>query len=431
MQSFSVADEKSLIDLIQSARQRLVYVAPGVTEPIAEAIANRLPEQGELFISVILDLDPEVYRLGYGTLNGFKRLQRAMQQDEGFVRSQPGLRIGLVISDEQVVVFTPVPLLVEGGSTALAKPNAITLTEKPAEQLAKATATSPETLPSEAEIGRAPVTPKDVEATAKDLERIPPKPFNLQRVQRVFSSRVQYVELEVTGYRVAGRSVTLPKDLLVADRETQQRLRNTFKLFDRPDAIEVEIKAPVIDTEGNLHEDRKLTYGQRILEDDRRALTERWLFPVHGFGMLILRENRKRFDKEIDAFRARVDAYGEAMKAFLDGKDNKTIEPVLGGLVDSVMKAPPSRYMLRGIDVGKREDVINAVMADLQAAFKKLRDSIDPKVKVVHKDVSYESLSDARFRAALGEALARKGQESLMSELFSEYDAAREQEPRQ
>jgi hypothetical protein len=74
---------------------------------------------------------------------------------------------------------------------------------------------------------------------------------------------------------------------------------------------------------------------------------------------------------------------------------------------------------------------MNAVMADLQAAFKKLRDSIDPKVKVVHKDVSYESLSDARFRAALGEALARKGQESLMSELFSEYDAAREQEPRQ
>lgn len=40
----------------------------------------------------------------------------------------------------------------------------------------------------------------------------------------------------------------------------------------------------------------KLNYGQRILEDDRRRLTERWLYPVHGYGMLVLREDRAGFD---------------------------------------------------------------------------------------------------------------------------------------
>ncbi|MEA1051902.1 hypothetical protein U5801_19125 [Lamprobacter modestohalophilus] len=341
MQSFSIADDKTLIDLIRSAKQRLVYVAPGVSEPIADAIAERLPEQGSLNVSVILDLDPEVYRLGYGTMEGFKRLQTAMEDHAGFVRSQPGLRIGLVVSDETVMVFTPVPLLIEAGSESASKPNAIVLSEHPAEQLATATGTTSETLPSQAEIGQAPVTPEQIKATASELERMPPKRFDIQRVQRIFSSRVQYVEIEVTGYRIAGRSISLPTDLLIADRETQKRLKNSFKLFDKPEATDVEIVAPVVTEDGKWKDDVKLPYGQRFLEEDRRELTERWLFSVQGFGMIILRENRAQFDTEIEAFCARVEAYGKVVKDFLQGKDQKALEPILGGLVDSVMQAPP------------------------------------------------------------------------------------------
>jgi hypothetical protein len=354
-----------------------------------------------------------------------KLLQQAVVAHGGFLRAQPGLRIGTVISDARVVVFTPTPLLVEAGSTSASKPNAIFLGEHPAEQLTAATASGPECLPSEGEIGKQPVTPEQVTTTLKELARIPPKRFDLQRVQHVFSSRVQYAEVTVTGYRVAGRSVALPKDLLVADRETQRRIKNTFKLFDNPEAIEVEIEAPIITPEGK-RKSIKLSYSQRILEEDRRRVTERWLYAVAGFGMMVFREDRARFDQEIGAFRERVDAYGKALQEVLSGQDQKALEPILGGLVSAIMKSPPARYQLEGIDVKDRGAVTQRLVEDLNAVFVELRKSVSPKVSVVHKDVSYESLSDEKFRAAMAAALSRKGKETLLGELFSEYDAARE-----
>ena len=403
----------------------MVYVAPGVSEPVAQAIAKRLPDLGQLTINIILDLDPEVYRLGYGTVEGLKLLQEAVVKHGGFVRSQPGLRIGMVMSDDRLAVFTPTPLMVEAGSTSSSKPNAIFLGESPVEQVAKATAADYKSLPSDAEIGRKPVTPDQVNETLEDLGRIPPKRFDLQRVQRVFSSRVQYAEVTVTGYRVAGRSVALPKDLLVADRDTQRRLKNTFKLFDNPETIEVKIDAPVITPDGDS-KSIKLTYSQRILEDDRRRLTDRWLYAVAGYGMMVFREDRARFDLEIDAFAKRVEAYGNALKDFLKGRNQEALEPILGGLVDAVMKAPPSRYELEGIDLQDRGAVAERLMEDLGHAFSDLCDSVNPKVSVVHKDVSYESLSDEKFRKALTAALRRKGKESQLDVLFSEYVAAQE-----
>lgn len=426
MNTFSVADDKTLIELITQARRRLVYLAPGVSEPIARAIAQRLPEQGLLDINLILDLDPEVYRLGYGTVEGLDLLQKAVIANGSYLRSQPGLRIGLVISDERLLVFTPIPLLVEAGSTSPAKPNAISLGEHPAEQLAAATGASAEMLLSQAEIGQAPVTPEQVMSTLDELKRIPPKPFDLQRIQRVFSSRVQYVEVEVMRYRLAGRAVPLPKDLLVADREIQRRLKNSFKLFDNPDAIEVMIEAPVITPAGERKEKLKLRYGQRVLEDDRRRLTERWLYSVHGYGMLLFREDRARFDQEIEAFTERVAAYGQSMKCYLESHDQVALDPILGGLVETVMKEPPSRYALNGIDIRDRSALANAIRTDLDVAFKDLRNSINPKVTVVYKEVSYESLSDPQFRKGLEEALRRKNKQALVDELFSEYDAVRE-----
>ena len=90
------------------------------------------------------------------------------------------------------------------------------------------------------------------------------------------------------------------------------------------------------------------------------------------------------------------------------------------------MKEPPSRYALNGIDIRDRSALANAIRTDLDVAFKDLRNSINPKVTVVYKEVSYESLSDPQFRKGLEEALRRKNKQALVDELFSEYDAVRE-----
>ena len=57
--TFTNIDDDALVDRITRAMQRVVFVAPGLREKVAEALA-RLPGR----VTVILDVDAEVGWLG-------------------------------------------------------------------------------------------------------------------------------------------------------------------------------------------------------------------------------------------------------------------------------------------------------------------------------------------------------------------------------
>jgi hypothetical protein len=63
---FAVASDEALVDLIASAKARLIVIAPALPRPVADALSRRLDDLGQLSVTVILDADPEVYRLGFG-----------------------------------------------------------------------------------------------------------------------------------------------------------------------------------------------------------------------------------------------------------------------------------------------------------------------------------------------------------------------------
>lgn len=58
-QTFTVASDERLIEMIRAARYRLVVVAPGLTRPIADALAQRCSDES-VSITVVLDADAEV-----------------------------------------------------------------------------------------------------------------------------------------------------------------------------------------------------------------------------------------------------------------------------------------------------------------------------------------------------------------------------------
>ena len=64
--TFITASDDSLMNLIQSARTRLAVIAPAITTPVAQALAARMADLPALSLTVILDADAEVYRMGYG-----------------------------------------------------------------------------------------------------------------------------------------------------------------------------------------------------------------------------------------------------------------------------------------------------------------------------------------------------------------------------
>jgi hypothetical protein len=90
-----------------------------------------------------LDHDPEVYRLGFGTEAALDRLRSAAEQNLFDLRVQYGVRIGVVIADDLTMIFAPVPLLIEAGSTSVEKPNAIIFSRGEADRLAEAAGAGP------------------------------------------------------------------------------------------------------------------------------------------------------------------------------------------------------------------------------------------------------------------------------------------------
>ncbi len=103
--SFTVASDENLNRLILTATERLVVVAPGLSLEVALTLANRIKRDGgPKVVSVILDVDPEVCRLGFGDIESLDLIGSALALKGLQIHTQKGVRIGLVIADGEVLV---------------------------------------------------------------------------------------------------------------------------------------------------------------------------------------------------------------------------------------------------------------------------------------------------------------------------------------
>ena len=130
-------------------------------------------------------------RIGYGDVDVLKMIRRATALRQIETREHPSVRIGVIVSDNRTMVFSPVPRNVEAASTNIEQPNALMIEGEAVETLACAFASDrPRT-----EVGMTELTSEQVDETVKDLTENPPRPFDLSRRLTVFRSEVQYVEL--------------------------------------------------------------------------------------------------------------------------------------------------------------------------------------------------------------------------------------------
>lgn len=113
MKTFCAVGDPTLIQLISCAQDRIVFVAPGLTLAVADALGRRFDEIDGMDITVVLDADEDVCRIGYGEVAALQRLH-ALAQKKGFwLKSQPGLRVGVLLADKQTLVWSPTPCSVE------------------------------------------------------------------------------------------------------------------------------------------------------------------------------------------------------------------------------------------------------------------------------------------------------------------------------
>lgn len=370
-EGFTVATDGVVCDLVREARERLVLVAPALTPGVADALVSRLDALDRRAVTIVLDSDPEVYRLGYGTLSACESVTAAAQARGIAIRQQPGIRIGLVISDARTLIFTPVPALVEAGPNTHGQANAIRLDTPP-----RAVEADLGLRDEPARVGSRLMTPDDVEEVKRDLTANPPQKFDLARMVRTFNAYIEFVELEVRGTEVARHLVTIPTHLMaVVPARTRKNLRTSCRVVGEDDAIS----------------------GDKIARE-RRLHTRRFLKVIPGYGTAIRRKDRDEFDKAVKRLQASVEAFGEKVQAKLHEQIERSIKELERSLLPALVRRPPEDWIPMTGESPDKDTIKDLLNFELRAAFGTAAEMTrQMSVTCRFKGVTYELLTDPDF----------------------------------
>ena len=387
--------DADLTGLVSCVRHRLVVIAPGLSVPVAKAVVETWRRLGPQGVQVVLDPDPEVCRMGYGDVAALKLLQETAEQLRTKIHQQPGLRIGVVVTDETTAIFSPTPLLIEAGGRPGEKPNAIRLNTPILDPGRDASSSDLKSINLEPR----PLTKTEVEKTSEKLKANPPIKFDVARKVRVFNARIEFVEFELRGLAISRKTVQIPADLLGLAKEprAQRLLHSSFQLI-----------------EGNSE-----LSGERV-NKLKQFIAKKYLIGLPGYGNVVLRSNKEDFQTAVKALGRYVHRFQRLLKKKLQAAIDANREVLVSALLPGILASPPSRWG-RFLGVGaSRENLERLLRSELSDAFgssdKLFREM---EVKLVFKGVTYESLNDPDFVR-----VARENIRSL-DLLHEEYDTAR------
>jgi hypothetical protein len=412
--TFTVASDDSLSELIFNAHDRILFIAPGITEPVAIALVSKLCDT-KVSITVILDSDPEVYRLGFGSPEGLTIVKERLDANQIGLRCQPGIRIGVLVADDKTLIYSPTPQLIEAGSISITKPNALFLEGKIATKLSEAAGSTDSTLPSESEIGQKALTPQDVEAIQKNIDENPPEPFDLTQKARVFSSRLQYVEFTVEKYQLTRQTVPIPAHLMGLAGANQNRWRNSLGVMN--------MAATAVKLEFTDRNGKEICVDQKFLDDERKKIEQKFLIPVLGFGNVMFKNQQKDFESETKSFFDLLTWYFEELKKQISNSLKELVDSVVAQLLPSVKQNIPAQYKRFGMPT--EADIAELLLRDIQDAVSIKTLFKEPKIKNVYKDIAYQSVKSADFQERLHKALVKANVlPSIMDDIFRESGAA-------
>ena len=231
---------------ITRAVQNVSYAAPGILKEPAEALAARARKIGPEMITVCLDFDERVMRMGFGTLDAVKVLRDAGIE----IRTISGLRTGLIVIDDTGYIFTPNALYLEADKRPDTAKNAMRLSEEQVKEAlarlspsAKVIAIAMAKTDEErerirelaVEMPSEKVEDADFECVQKRLEEAPPANFDVVRQVRVYSAYMQYVEIKLTGAAIQRHRLAIPLSIqrLGGSEDLEGRLKTTFDLIQK------------------------------------------------------------------------------------------------------------------------------------------------------------------------------------------------------
>ncbi len=399
-----------IAELIRSAQRSVCFAAPGILQQPAKAMAEVAARIGPELVTVCLDFDEKVMRMGFGEMEAVNTLRDANIE----VRTVHGMRTGLVIVDGEGHIFTPTALYLEAEDRPTDAPNAMRLSREQAKEalarlspVAKAIAIAHADTEEErerirgqaVEVPSEPVADQEVKEVERRLTEIPPVQFDIERQVRVYSSYLQYVELELRGAALQRRRLTIPPDVLnLGDsEELRGRLRTTFEVIEKNSMISWSWRQRN-DKLNNIRDN--LT---RKLPDDA--------------SRIVLKSEKPQLDKELEEFKKELEQHRELVREKLrETIENARIQ-IVKYYLPILLKSPPVDlgYQIsfdRPVDEEARERLagewLDGKLKKLfDKAFDRLKSDVEEmQVIVRYKDVTYETLKQADFLHSVKQAFS-------------------------
>ena len=390
---FCSLDSAAIVESIRAATFSICYASPGIQIEPAKAIVEAAGRvNGPNLITVCLDFDERVMRMGFGDIAAVKHLRDARIA----VKSTPGLRTGLLIVDNLGYIFTPTALYLEAEDRPRDAPNAMRLSK---EQVTEALARlSPEAkaiaialaktdqekqyIKEQAiEVPSAKVTDEEFATVNRRLEEAPPVKFDVARQVRVFTAYLQYVELKLTGAAIQRHRLSIPASIqrLGGSKDIEGRLRTTFDLIEKGGPLSSEAL-------------------EETLTDIRNNFT-RSLGKNHG--RVVLKAAKPHLEQRLAAFRDELKAHQEKIENELQAHLDDSRKQIVDYFVPRVVASPPDAMrgqFLKFEEVDARawlDGELDRVFPNAATLVQKMQ--LDDS----YKDVTFETLNRKDFLDAV------------------------------
>lgn len=406
MSLFTVLTHARICELVNNAKHRVIFAAPGLSEDISASIIQAISRLGDGKVQVVVDVSPQVARLGYGSNSAIERLKNAGVT----IRHQSGIRIGILICDDTGWSFASFPALVEEYPTSDNEAyNAIALTSAQVmalrSELPHIRDSNENDVTCYPTVGSDPIDEEHFNQVKNALKIAPPQPFDLMRRTQVYAALIQFVELKFEGFNIQSRRIQLPKSLpLIAsqDRALKERVTTSLKVLDK------------------IEKPKALAEVTKSLEELRDA----YLISTGQAGRIILKSKVADFEKELAKIGKTLKDCKKSLTEDLQKALNNVVNEIVPDLIRAVLADPPSRF--RGLFPLTEDYAEVFVKEELNKAFPSAEELVEHmKIHKFYKDVTYETLKNEEFK----KKVLKQIPESVISGALLQEDIAAKSAP--
>ncbi len=408
---FCTLSSPRIAQLIGSAQRIVCYAGPGIQVEPAQAMVEVAARLGPEMLTVCVDFDEHVMRMGYGELEAVKQLLAAGI----IVNHAQGMRQALIIVDDEGYSFTPTPLYLEAEPNNNITINALRLSSEQVKEalarlspVAKAIAIAQAVTPEEKQ--RISDLPVDVKSAKVDdaqfsdvdasLKQAPPVKFNLTRQVRVFEPYFQYVELNLIGAAIQRHRLAIPASIqkLGGSKDLEGRLKTTFDLIEKDGTLS---SKPLEDALNQIRKDLTRPLGK-------------------SYGRVVLKAAKPLLTEKLDEFRNKLLAHQATVKEGLQKHLDESRKQIVDYYKQHVIESPPDELLGQLTGEFSEEDALYWLNFQLDRVFPKAETLIqDMKLEESYKDVTFETLNRSDFLSSIQKAYPMNDWEKTFKEFIA------------